>query len=381
MNAVAREGGLLFTLKASDAVITSNRRKSVLSLAMALARTTGTSIRVHQESLELNYSLLYVRRNMKVDDVRAQITPALTTFFRDKMDSPDEFLSVLDEQAEAAIPDRPELGNGLISLDVSVSPAAAPAIGRAWLALPPKRNHETYGSLSVALQASLKKHMHDAAFTTRDNYKTTSVARTQLFLGYCALVPRAEKAPKWFWDWPSVDERKIMLRDSRTVTRMRTLLEHARDVLRGESLASEFKPENAAAILASIKAADPFLNTLLVAENEVIQDAIGAGVAMGKAQKSAPSEAVVAFEEFGSKLTEAFHGDISTMLGPGMQSLGTQVLLDIARGIGVGAQETNAILNLEFLKPSAEFNPEALLAAGHVPQPLLAFADRIVNIA
>jgi hypothetical protein len=118
-----------------------------------------------------------------------------------------------------------------------------------------------------------------------------------------------------------------------------------------------------------------------VAENDVIQDAIGAGVAMAKAQKSAPTEAVEAFEEFGSKLTEAFHGDISTMLGPGMQSLGTQVLLDTARGIGVGAQETNAILNIEFLKPSAEFNPEALLAAGRVPQALLAFADRVVSIA
>jgi len=381
MNAVAREGGLLFTLKASDAVITSNRRKSVLSLAMALSRTTGTSIRVHQESLELNYSLLYVKRNMKVDDVRAQITPALTTFFRHKIESPDEFLSVLDEQAEAAIPDRPELGNGLISLDVSVSPTAAPAIGRAWLALPPKRSHEMYGTLSTALQASLKEHMHDAAFTTRQNYDTVGVERTQLFLGYCALVPRAEKAPKWFWDWPSVDERKVMLRNPRTVARMRTFLEHAQDVLRGGSLAGKFKPGNASAILQSIDADDPFLNSLLAAENEVIQDAIGAGVAMAKAQKSAPTEAVEALEEFGSKLTEAFHGDISTMLGPGMQSLGTLVLLDTARSIGVGAQETNAILNLEFLKPAAEFNPEALLSAGRVPQPLLAFADRLVNIA
>ena len=102
---------------------------------------------------------------------------------------------------------------------------------------------------------------------------------------------------------------------------------------------------------------------------------------MAKAQSGSASEALVALEKFGSKLTEAFHGDISTMLGPGMQSLGTLILLDTARGIGASVQETNAILNLEFLKPTAEFNPDTLLAAGRVPQPLLAFADRLVSIA
>lgn len=380
LNAVAHGGGLLFTLKASDAVITSGRRKSVLSLAMALSRTAGTSIRVHQESLELTYSLLYVKRNMTIDDVRAQMTPALLTYFKDKIASVDDFLSVLDEQAEMAIPDRPELGNGLVSLDVSVSSTAAAAIGRAWLALPEKRDHEIYGDLSTALQASLKRHMHNAAFTTRENYETVSVSRTQLFLAYCALVPRSESAPRWFWDWPSVDERAVMLRKDQTVTRMRSLLEHAQDVLRGDSLAGKFKPANASAILASVDPQDPFLNTLLASENEVIQDAIDAGVAMATARSGAPTEAVRALQKFGSKLTEAFHGDISTMLGPGIQSLGTLVLLDAARGAGATVQETSAMLNIEFLKPAADFNADALLAAGRVPQPMLAFADRIVGI-
>jgi hypothetical protein len=318
---------------------------------------------------------------MKVDDVRAQITPALLTFFKGRIASVDEFLSVLDEQAEAAIPDRPELGNGLISLDVSVSSMASAAIGRAWLALPADRGHEIYANLSTAVQSSLKKHMHDAAFTTRENYDTVGVSRTQLFLGYLALVARADKAMGWFWNWPSVDERKIMLRKQQTVSRMRRLLEHSQEVLRGDSLAGRFKPENAAGILQAIDPGDPFLNTLLASENEVVQDAIDAGVAMAKAQSGSPSEALVALEKFGSKLTEAFHGDISTMLGPGIQSLGTLVLLDTARGIGATVQETSAILNLEFLKPTAEFHPDTLLAGGRVPLPLLAFADRLVSIA
>jgi hypothetical protein len=121
------------------------------------------------------------------------------------------------------------------------------------------------------------------------------------------------------------------------------------------------------------------LNTLLVAENEMVKDALDAGVAIAKARTAAPSDAVAALEKFGARLTEALHGDISTMLGPGMRSLGTLLLLDVARRAGAIAPETDAILNLEFLKPAAIFDAGSLLAAGHVRAEDLAFADRVVT--
>ena len=59
---------------------------------------------------------------------------------------------------------------------------------------------------------------------------------------------------------------------------------------------------------------------------------------------------------FGARLTEAFHSDITTLLGPGMQSLGTRVFLDASRALDEAGSpeivETHAMLSLEFLKPN-----------------------------
>ena len=99
-------------------------------------------------------------------------------------------------------------------------------------------------------------------------------------------------------------------------------------------------------------------------------------------QNASPTEAVKALAKFGSRLTEAFHSDITTLLGPGIQSLGTRVFLEASRAISSESiPEANAILNLEFLKPTVKFDDAALLAAGHVPADQLAFADRVVEIA
>jgi hypothetical protein len=43
--------------------------------------------------------------------------------------------------------------------------------------------------------------------------------------------------------------------------------------------------------------------------------------------------------------------------------------------------QTNAMLNLEFLKPTVTFDGPALLAAGRVDTAQLAFADRAVQLA
>ena len=95
-------------------------------------------------------------------------------------------------------------------------------------------------------------------------------------------------------------------------------------------------PEDAASILGEPDLGDALLNRLLFSEAQVILHAFQAGLKMGKFMANAnakPSEAVTALAEFGSKLVEAFNHDVSTLLGPGMRSLGTRVFLDGAAGL------------------------------------------------
>lgn len=387
IEAVPHEGGLLMKLKASDTVKTGNERKSTLSLALALSRRTGSGVRFHQDALELNYSLLFAKRNMQAKHVRAQVGPAIETFFRSRVRDVDAFITLLDRQTEAVIPNGPNLlGNGLIALDVSLSEASAAAVGGAWIALPTDRGADVYSRLSVAIQASLKQNIFDSVFGTPDGYTQTGVSRTQLFIGYCALVPRAQKGLNWFWDWPQPDERRFGLRHQSTVARMRSLLTVAQQVLQDEpQTAKHFKPEDAEDILSQVDANDPFLNSLLAAENEIVQHAFKGGVSIAAAAEQAkPSEAIKALARFGSSLTEAFNANITSLLGPGLQTIGTRVLLDASRAIDQNATseiaEANAMLSIEFVKPSVTFDAAALLAAGHVPAEQLALADRVVSV-
>jgi hypothetical protein len=351
---------------------------------MGLSKAVGgTGVRVHQDSLELNYSLLFAKRNMQTKHLRAQVEPVLQAFFKKKVTSAERFIELLDSETEAAIPNGPNLlGSGMISLNVSLSPSAAVVAGRAWLNLPPDRTADVYANLSTAIQASLKRSIFDSAFGSPEDYTRTSVERTRLFIAYCALVPRALKNLNWFWDWPTLADRRVTLNHPQTVVRMRELLTRAQDVLLNDPDAKHFRPEDAQNILDAVDPADPFLNTLLASENEIIQDAIAGGVSIAIGQSASPTDAVKALAKFGSKLTEAFHSDITTLLGAGLQSLGTRVFLDASRAItATNIAESSAMLNVEFLKPNIKFDDAALLAAGHVPADQLAFADRIVEIA
>jgi hypothetical protein len=387
IEAVPHEGGLLMKLKASDTSTTSNERKSSLSLAMGMSRRKGSAIRFHQDSLELSYSLLFAKRNMQTKHVRAQVGPAIETFFAGRIESVDAFTDLLDQQTEAAIPNGPNLlGNGLIALDVALTNDTAAAIGQAWLALPEARTARAYADMSVAIQQSLKASIFDCVFGTPDGYTQTGLSRTQLFVAYCALVPRAESAPRWFWDWPQPGERRAMLHKPQTVLKMRELLAAAQRVLQEDpDTARHFRAEDAVDILARVDERDEFLNSLLAAENDIIQHALDGGSSIAASQNASPSEAIKALARFGSRLTEAFHGDITSLLGAGLQSIGTRVFLDASRAIAgpLGARITaeHAMLSVEFLKPTAAFDAAALLEAGHVAADQLAVADRVVAIA
>src|SRR5262245_42866365 len=175
-----------------------------------------------------------------------------------------------------------------------------------------------------------------------------------------------------------------MLSKPQTVTKMQELLTHAQDILRADSDEDFFKPQDAGKILNGIDVQNPVLRSLLFAEAEVIKHSFEGGLKIASSQTVAPSAAVKALATFGSKLTEAFNNDITKLLGPGIQALGTRVFLDASRAIDEsGAQEmaeTNAMLNLEFLKPTSKFDDAALLSAGRVDTDQLAFADRVLEL-
>jgi hypothetical protein len=395
----ARDGGVLFSLQSTDTVA-SNQRRSILSLAVniALDRPDAAGVRVHDSAIETNYTLLFAKRQMKLGDVRSQIGPAVHTYFGSKIPNLETFLAFVDQRTEAAIPNGPNLlGNGLISLQVTLPAQAAARAGRAWLSLPADHRAAVYQTLSKAIQESLKRHIHDARFTHADAYAV--LGSTELVLSYCALDPAAAPArgPSDLPYWESTDPATLRthLTSQETTVRMAALLTRAQEVLKGDRMAQFLVPARAGAILQTVavtlqnrmSGAHAIFDGLLFAEAQVVKHAFDAGLKIGAFTAAAAthaSDAVDALAQFGSKLTEAFNADVTSILGPGIRALGTQVFLDAAAAIepaiAADLQPANALLSLEFLKAGAAFDGEALVSAGRVDAASLAIADRIVEI-
>lgn len=386
IEAVPLEGGLVLKLKASDTIAAGNQRKSLLSVAMVLGQEGRNGVRVHRPALSMAYALLLARRDLRRKDLRAQVGPALRAYFADAVPDVDAFLDTVDRQVEACVPNGPNvLANGLVSLDISLPEATAEAVGRAWLSLPTDRTSARYGDLSLGVQGAMKDALHDALFAAPDDYTRMVPERVQVFLAYCAMAPTANSKLEWYWDWPTPDARRAVLQSSRTLLRMRTMLEQAQEALVEEpDRARHFRPADAAAIIAAVDARNPFLNSLLAAEREIVKDAVDAGAALATARSADPSDAVKALARFGLRFTEAFHADLTTLFGPGIRALGTRVLLGAARALDPAAaslmDRPSTLLSLEFMKPAAPFSDTALIAAGHVPAADLACAVRLVHV-
>jgi hypothetical protein len=389
VEAAPNNGGLLFRMNASD-TDAGNQRKSVLSLAAGFSKSNPgrSGVRIHQDSLELNYTLLFARRDMQLKHVKAYIEPAAQAYFQNKIPDLQKFLQLLDQQAEEVIPNGPNrLGNGLVSLQVSLSGAASANVGQAWLSLPDDRKAGVYLDMSNAIQASLKKNVHDSIFSNPDAYKE-SIYRSLSILAYCAIVPRAAqitgKTDLPFWNFEKAAERKLMLKKNQTVENMQELLRAAQNILKDDSDAQFFRPEEAALILGRIDVSHPLFYGLLYTESQIIKHAFEAGLIIAQIHRLPLSEAVKAIADVGSILTGAFNSEISSLLGPGIEAVGTKVFLDASRVIDPARAEkiaeTNAMLSLEFLKPTGKFDAAVLLAAGRVNSELLAFADRVVQL-
>lgn len=380
--AAEADGELLFTLKSAD-IIAGNQRKSILSLVMNLPG--GGGVRIHEDSMEMNYTLLYAKRDLRRKHLRIQVGPAVETYFKTEIPAVGDYVDMMEQRTEEVLSNGPDLlGNGLVSLRVSFSQAAARLAGQAWLNLPADPGDPLYKDMSIAIQASLKRIVHECYFTEPEKYQSLETAR--LILAYCALVPACRASGNGpLWDYADPKIRRNMLNESQTVERMKRLLAQAQAALAEDP---DFRPSDARKILENIDERHPILDKLLWAESQIIRHAVAAGLkiaAFRKHQSSGPSQAVAALAEFGAILTEAFHASITPLLGAGLRSLGIRIFLDASRAISRGKMddllEIRALLSLELLRADVPFNEVLLLKRGKVDPKQLAIADRVVHLA
>ena len=132
----------------------SHQRTSILSVLVNLARSRPDSagVKIHDGALETNYTLRYAKRDMKLAHLRAQVEPAVRTFFAAKIPNVDAFLRFIDQRAEENDPQRPEPAGRWLDLASGRPLESRGEIGWACLAgLPPDRRAAVYRALSISI--------------------------------------------------------------------------------------------------------------------------------------------------------------------------------------------------------------------------------------
>ncbi len=375
---------LIYTADSSDRVA-NNERISVLSLAMGIsAKELATPrLRVHQNKLEMNYSMLYARREMEKSELISRLKPIAKAYFPRTMKSPAAFAEFVDARSEEVIVNGPKsLGNVLLSLQVAMPEEAAAIAGAAWLELSSDKKDARYAAMAAAIRTRLRGLIVGSYFTEAERFRNRLPAK--VLLAYAALDPAL--------DLDIMDKAAIAsaLGRKATVERMVEMLKDFQNVLAESDLKKEFRPQEAGEVLKAVPPDDPRLTGMLFAETRIIDDATKAGVAIGKFVKLSgqkPTEAVKALAEFGANLTRAFNSHVINMyVGDSIHAIGTEVFLAATRGI-LGPERSaelpeegaTAMLTLEFMKPEIPFDPKVLLARGRMTSTETILVERVVE--
>jgi hypothetical protein len=261
--------------------------------------------------------------------------------------------------------------------------------------------------MSLGIQSALKRMIPFVFFHDPERYVNRIPA--QLLLAYSAIPPvhrvvlDADGEPTTndgalYWDWRDRAIRRAMLvRMPQTRIRMKEALTRVNRRLAGtpgfESLAPDYAPHQADAILGRISASDGgdtpvshLIAGLLQAESLIIDEAFKAGKAIAEFRADAPlkpSRALKRLAEFGSRLVDAFNDQIrNAYLDGSLRPLGTQVFLAATRAISEDADvwKQNAILSFSVMKKDWGFEPQTFITRGTVPEADVVLRERLVSL-
>jgi hypothetical protein len=380
---------LVYALDAGDAVAT-NRRNSTLAVGLSVAAPViGPTLRRHRaDTFGYSYTLRQAAKRATRADLERQLEPLFREYLPQHPSS--RFFDYFDARTEEVIPETPDfIGNTMVSLQVSLSGAAARFAGAAWLDAPqdPAQRLRRQQAMSAAIQNTMRRIVAQSYFQSAERFR--DLVPAFILIGWSSLAAFNEPG-KVFWNWPDVETRDLRLREPSTGVLFRNRLTAAHERLSASpgtsSTARFYRPGDAGRLLSEIDRRHPLLHGLLFSEATIIDAAVQAHEAIarfGPAARTQPSRAVEALAEFGSKLTESFNQAVSaTYLGGISRALGTVLFLEAAKALaGVEAElRPDAMLVISAMRNDAAFDPREFLEAGLLPKDLVAAQEVLVSI-
>ncbi len=389
LNAVERTDGrlILYSGKSSDLVEVKNQSQSTLSIGLVAAHKLAPGVAIHsQPQATYAYSLPMALKQLTRAGLKHWLAPELERYFPNVFcaaPSKGTFDHWLDHLVGT---DSNQIGNALLSLDVSLPPEYV----LAWLKAPGKKNAQQYKIMSVVLQSKFREFLLQQFFADADRYADVADGSAVFDLLVFASIPRATSiAPdrnsqsvrfpansgnEIYWDYEDTYLRRGVLAHPATVDVLAARLQTVRETLEADGktgLADYYADDQISRMIASAQVSRP-ISSLFCVEAKIVELARSAALSLAQFQASEfsnPAAARTALAEFGAKVTSTFNSHLETYAtGDMLLPLGTLLFAEAAKAFdpALGTSQTQAMFSLMVVNttpfPPAGFPHHAAVA-------------------
>jgi hypothetical protein len=401
LTAGATAGTVMVELKASDLDMLKNRYRSELSVLSRLTVKDNQLQMVPDDTQSITYELRQAKKKMSLIGFEHQVTPLLENYLPNLVPSNQvtTFYTDLDRTVENKLHNGTnEFGDVGILLQVS-TPAAA--LGAWFIRRDPVRLKRDKMAMSLRIQSSLRKLL--PFYFLQEDSKLTQNTVVAPLLVWAAMpvstsisfdvqsgtIKQFNHDTDVFWDWPSVDLRRAVARDSHTAhSLIESLLRYQKRLQEaGDSDAQFFGASSVSSWqeMSLSSDGDIRLQSLLFAESQMIRgaaDALDDVNNMLNDLGRAPTRAIKRFADFGADFTQAFHDRLSSVYGDdSLRALSSVLLIGASRAIApeLSVGSSSALLSILTLTNNHTFALDAFLSGEMPPKDQVALAQTLVN--
>lgn len=404
LTASADAGRVMVELKASDLEMVKNRFRSELSVLCKMGARNGKLQFAPDDTESIAYEMRQAKANLTLVDFEHRVTPFITEYLLNLFSAPNASLQTFYTDLDRTVENVLHNGtNNFGDVAITMQVAAPAAALQAWFVpRDPVRIRRDNLTLSRAIQHSFRTLLPFYYF--QEDSKLVMNITTAALLVWSAMpistwidfdvqtgaIRQLNRDDEPFWDWPNINLRRAVVRNSHTTASLtQSLLTlHKRLLEAGNSNAPYFAAKTAPSWqqMSLTPMGDELLHALLYTESQIIDDAVEALIDVNDMLDDldkAPMLAMKRFADFGARLTEAFHHNLQSVYGDdSLRALSAMLLVEGSRAIApeLALSNSSAMLNILTLTNNHAFDLSSFLAGELPPKEQVALAQTLVNI-
>jgi hypothetical protein len=395
------QGGrlLLYQIDAQDKVTVANRAASQLSVLASLKFSAGQPPQLDPAG-SIAYEMRQVRADMRPLDLEVRTTAFVHQYLGGLFSGGDasirSFYADLDNALTVATHNQSNhLGDMAVSMQLSLQ---SPVLGGWFQSRSASQLLADQMRLSRALQSVWKNLLPSLYFEDLSQYQPSdSVAALLVWsslpvstsIDFSNLTINQFNTDKdVFWDWPDLDLRRAIARESHTIATLSGRLSGIQSQLleAGSGNVGFFAPPKAGQLVdwALNSDGDNYFYRLLYTEAQLVcgaTDALKQAAATLATAATAPTQAIQTLAKFAADITDTFNQRVSSVYsGMSGRVVGPMLLVESSNTLGSLGAPPSALLALYALNPGHAFNLGTFIDGKEPPQTEVALMQTLVSL-